>query len=63
MQRLACGKLHLGFACGDPSTTLNHHKHNITSAAKRAVCAARRDCELGDLRDVIREDCATKHTL
>jgi hypothetical protein len=53
MQRLTSGKLHPGVVGGNPSATLNHHEHNITSAAQWAVGAAWRDRELGDLRDVV----------
>ena len=63
MQRLTCGKLYLRFTCGNPTAALNHHQHNITSAAKRTVGTARCDRKLGDLRDVVREDGATENTL
>jgi hypothetical protein len=53
MQRLTSGKLHPGVVGGNPPATLDHHEHNITSAAQRAVGAACRDRELSDLRDVV----------
>jgi hypothetical protein len=33
MERLTSGKLHLGIVGGNPAAPLNHHEHNITSAA------------------------------
>jgi len=63
VQRLTSSKVHLTVVSGDPATTLNHHKHNITSATQWTVGAAWRHCKLGDLRNVVREDGATENTL
>jgi hypothetical protein len=62
VERFTSGKLHLSVVGGNPAATLNHHEHNITSAAQRAVRATRRNRELSDLRDVVREDGATENT-
>jgi len=53
VQRFTSSKVHLRIVSGNPATTLNYHEHNITSAAQRAVGAAWRHRELGDLRGVV----------
>jgi hypothetical protein len=63
VQRFTSGKLHLRIVSGNPTTTLNHHKHNITSATQWTVGATWRHCKFGDLRNVVREDGATENTV
>jgi hypothetical protein len=53
VQRFTSGKLHLRIVGGNPATTLNHHKHNITSATHWAVCATWRHRKFGNLRNVV----------
>ena len=63
MQRFTRSKVYLRIMSGNPSTTLNHYKHYITSATQRAIGAAWRHRELGDLRNVVREDSAAEHSV
>jgi hypothetical protein len=54
--------MHLSIVGGYPAASLNHHEYNITSTAQRSVGAAWRYGEFGNLRGVVREDCATENT-
>jgi hypothetical protein len=54
--------LQLGIVGDNPTAPLNHHKNNIASAPQWPVGAARRHRELGDLRNIVREDGATENT-
>jgi hypothetical protein len=45
--------LQLGIVGDNPTAPLNPHKNNIASATQWPVGAARRNRELGDLRDVV----------